>query len=126
MSRDPNLTDNPNVAVYHWQKHLPKDCVLDRNLTKETSSEEYQECIFFHREKDQRVAQVNVYNTCIEVRIYYVEPFPYGVFQNIDWNDTSFLELTKNAGQSNVLEVCKILHEKGYEFKKTIYNTIKI
>jgi hypothetical protein len=44
-------------------------------------------------------------------------PFPHGVYQNIDWNDTTFLELAKRAGKCNVLEVCKILQEKGYEFK---------
>ena len=118
MSRDLNLTDNPNVTVFHWQKFLPKDYERDRNLTQETSNEEYQGCVFFHRKEDQRVVQVNMYKTCIEVRIYYVEPFPHGVYQTIDWNDTTFLELTKNAGKSSVLEVCKILHKKGYEFKK--------
>jgi hypothetical protein len=33
MSRDLNLTDNPNVTVFHWQKFLPKDYERDRNLT---------------------------------------------------------------------------------------------
>ncbi|GIM52001.1 hypothetical protein CAPN004_10310 [Capnocytophaga cynodegmi] len=123
MIRNKNLTDNPNVTVFHWQKHLPKDYVLDRDLTRETSNEEYLSSIYFHRTEDQRVAQVNVYTTCIEVRIYYVEPFPHGVYQNIDWNDTTFLELTKNAGKSNVFEVCKILQQKGYEYKKISYAT---
>lgn len=122
MTRNKNLTDNPNVTVFHWQKHLPKDYVLDRDLTRETSNENYQGCLFFHRKEDQRVAQINVYKKCIDVRIYYVEPFPYGVYQNIDWNDTTFLELTKRAGQSSVLEVSKILSEKGYEFVKRVDN----
>lgn len=111
------LSDNPNVAVYHWHKFIPKDYQLDKDRTLELSNETYLGCFFFHRIKDSRVCQVNVHETCIDVRIYFVEPFPHGVYQNIDWNDTTFLELAKKAGKCNVLEVCKILQEKGYEFK---------
>ena len=111
------LTDNPNVTVYHWHKFIPNDYELDKDRTIETSNETYLGCFFFHRIKDSRVCQVNIHQTCIDVRIYFVDPFPYGIYQNIDWNDTTFLELAKNAGKSNVLEVCKILESKGYEYK---------
>jgi hypothetical protein len=111
------LSDNPKVAVCYWHKFIPKDYQLDKDRTLELSNETYLGCFFFHRIKDSRVCQVNVHETCIDVRIYFVEPFPHGVYQNIDWNDTTFLELAKTAGKCNVLEVCKILQEKGYEFK---------
>lgn len=111
------LSDNPNVNVYHWRKFVPENYNLEKDRTFETSNETYLGCFFFHRIKDQRVAQINVHETCIDVRIYYVEPFPHGVFQNIDWNDTTFLELAKNAGKTTIFEVCKIMIDKGYEFK---------
>ena len=111
------LSDNPNVPVYHWHKFIPNDYQLDKDRTLETSNETYLGCFFFHRIKDSRVCQVNIHEMCIDVRIYFADPFPYGVYQNIDWNDTTFLELAKRAGKTNVFEVCKILEEKGYEYK---------
>ena len=111
-----NLSDNANVPVYHWQKYIPKDYKLDRDITNEISNKNYIGCFFLWRIKDSRVAQVNIYNTCIDVRIYYVDPFPHGVYQNIDWNDTTFLELAKKAGGANIFEVMKIMNEKGYVF----------
>lgn len=119
MTNFNTLSDNPNVPVFHWKKFVPEDYHLEKDRTIETSNETYLGCFFFHRIKDSRVCQVNVHETCIDVRIYFVDPFPYGVYQNIDWNDTTFLELAKNAGKTNVLEVCKILEQKGYEYKST-------
>jgi len=113
------LSDNPKVPVYYWHKFIPEDYQLDKDRTFETSNDTYLGCFFFHRIKDSRVCQVNVHETCIDVRIYFVEPFPHGVYQNIDWNDTTFLELAKKAGKTNVMEVCKILTDKGYEYNST-------
>ncbi|SDE68622.1 hypothetical protein [Riemerella columbipharyngis] len=109
------LTDNPNVPVFHWRKFIPETALnlVNINIDKMVSSENYQGCIFFKREKDSRVAQINIYKTVIEVRIYYVDG---DIWYNIDWNDTTYLELTKNSGRTSVLEVCKILHEKGYQY----------
>lgn len=117
MPRNP-LTDNPNVPVFHWQKFVPSDYkTVNINYDQITANDEYEGSYFFHRIIDKRVAQIGVYKTCIDVRVYYVNPFPYGFYQNIDWNDSTFLELTKNAGRTSVLEVSKVLFELGYEYK---------
>ena len=65
------LSDNPNVPVYHWHKFIPNDYQLDKDRTLETSNETYLGCFFFHRIKDSRVCQVNIHETCIDVRIYF-------------------------------------------------------
>ncbi len=88
------LTDNPNVPVYHYRKFLPKDY----KPIKDNSRLLDKECYIFHNEDEQRVAVIKVAKDCFWLECYYVEPFPYGIFYNIDWNDTLFLENCKIAG----------------------------
>ncbi len=108
------LTDNPNVPVYHYRKFLPKDY----KPIKDNSRLLDKECYIFHNKDEQRVAVIKVAKDCFWLECYYVEPFPYGIFYNIDWNDTLFLENCKIAGKQNILALVSLLAKRGYTFIK--------
>ncbi len=116
------LTDNPNVPVYHFRKFLPKDY----KPIKDSSRLNDKESILFHNEKEKRVAMIKIAEDCFWLECYYVEPFPNGVFYNIDWNDTLFLECCKLAGKQNVLALVGLLHERGYKFQRQFFTDIRV
>ncbi|HWB64099.1 MAG TPA: hypothetical protein VG603_11350 [Chitinophagales bacterium] len=116
-----DLSDNLNVPVYYFKQFLPSNR-LELNQDKIAQSE-YQGCWIFYHDARKRVAQISVYKTCFDIRIYHVNPYPAGFFQNIDWNDSQYIEITKRVGKVSGMEICSMLNQWGYELRSSYFES---
>ncbi len=109
----PILSDNPNVAVYYWQKFVVGGAKRDKKPAEWTDNSEYVGSCVMRDKTRSRLASVGVYKKCINVAIYWDGA---GVLMNIDWNDTDFIKLAQASNEpATLFSVLHLLWLRGYE-----------
>lgn len=117
------ISDNANKPVYYWQKFLPEGydlAEINKDKSHLMKEEDLEQKYIFHRKEDQRILILDIYKKSINIECFYADPFPHGVYQHIDWNDSTFLELLPYKNGINVLQICSIIVQKGYKYHKHI------